>query len=364
MSVFRSSLCFLLCGLGAALAAEVEVAVGALPAGKGIILSHELTVESGPEVVSQGVVSRAGGADVLTSNPSVVSVPSGAVVREVVRVLAEDESLSFGADFFDAGFTTEQVGEVPQRIRITALPTHGTLLFTGVGLVREVPLEIPRDRLVGLRFVPAVNYHGADAGFAFTAAGTGGVFAERASFFRLAVSEVNDGPDGQGDVVERLASEIVRIPVQTLLFNDGDLEGDLPLSLVDVSYTGRNGAAVELVGDFVVFDPRGHPGRDSFSYSVRDARGAVTSRVPVKVLVLIGEREGTVTSVVKDENGSATFRATGLAHRVYRIQAADDLEQNWYDLPGGFIQADAGGRLEFVDRGPLPRTRIYRAVHP
>lgn len=373
MPFLRPLLSLLVVSAGLDLRAQEEVPIGELPAGKGVILTQEVVVETGPQVTSQGVVSGVGGLEVLTDDPdlpgdsdsAVIAVPVGAIVNEVVRALAEDEAFTFEADFFDQAFSMDEAGVLPQIIRITSLPAHGTLLFLGVGVVTEVPLEVPRGQLVGLRFVPEVHYFGADAGFSFTAAGpNGGVFAAESAFFRFDVNEVNDGPTGVGDVVERVAEEAVLIPIKSLLFNDADREGDLPLSLVDVSYSGRNGASVEIQGDFVLFDPQGHAGRDSFTYTVRDARGGVTSRVPVKVLILVGEREDDVSSVVRGENGTATFRAAGLAHRVYRMQSYDAEDEIWEDLPDGLVQADAEGRIEFVDRGPLPATRIYRAVHP
>lgn len=291
-------------------------------------------------------------------------------VHNILKAIQEDEVVSFEESSFDEGFRDPDSDDTLQRIRFTSLPSTGTLIKRSTGeAITRVATEISRAEIGNLLYMPETNFSGPIASFRWHAS-DGRNYAPTDAEFVFEITERSDHPVGMPDIVDRLPGQDLRIPVETLLANDGDpfdSPPDLPLRLTRVRSIGGSGAQVRLEGDVVIYSSKGHEGRDSFAYSVEDARGGTHQFVSVTVNVLSSDElanRALLETKVTREGGNARVLATRLPWRVYRIQGADRNSREWFDLPNGRVIADDQGRIEFVDPGPLPKARIYRTVHP
>ena len=167
-------------------------------------------------------------------------------------------------------------------------------------------------------------------------------------------------PVAAPDLVERFASQSIKIPIADLLANDSSPDGNGPLTLTLVNYTGGNGASVIISGDQVLYDPAGYLGDDTFEYTVKDDIGLTsTGTVTVQIKTEAGQTPNQVS--FDKSSGDAVMTYAGIPGRQYRIQASSDLI-NWEVI--GTVTADAQGRINFTEPGPLPPTRFYRTVFP
>lgn len=66
--------------------------------------------------------------------------------------------------------------------------------------------------------------------------------------------------------------------------------------------------------------------------------------------------------VITMENGTVRGFLAGDRGRIYRFEYSDNLEAPWTPLSGEVMLADGTGRLMFLDPGPLPEKRFYRAA--
>ncbi len=174
----------------------------------------------------------------------------------------------------------------------------------------------------------------------------------------------NSPPNATADSVDRFPTQSVKIPVADLLSDDTDPEGDTPLSITGVTYTGGNGASVTLSGDTVFYNPNGHTGADTFTYTVQDSLGNSTSGVLVSVNIITdNSASANITDISFPGNGTAVVSAVGIPGRSYRVQTSPTLTPgSWTDA--ATVVADATGAITYTDPGPLPPTRFYRTVHP
>ncbi|MCP3063673.1 Ig-like domain-containing protein [Myxococcus sp. K38C18041901] len=187
------------------------------------------------------------------------------------------------------------VGEAPQAVDDTVSTDEDTVLVIPVATLVANDIDVDTDDLLvegafsdthgsvtldgqNVTFTPEANFFGT-ATFQYRV-------TDRASFstatVRVTVNPVNDAPVAVADSVLASVDVAQRIPAATLLFNDGDVEGDA-LALTGVS-NARNGT-VELVGDAVRFTPAsGFVGAARFDYQVADTHGATgTGSVDVRV---------------------------------------------------------------------------------
>jgi hypothetical protein len=153
----------------------------------------------------------------------------------------------------------------------------------------------------------------------------------------------------------------VKVSIASLLGNDISPDGNTPLTISAVNYTGGNGATVTLVGDTVFYSPNGYTGVDSFEYTLRDSIGLEgTGTVSVELLEQEGESDNRV-ELETLPNGDLRATYAGIPGRTYRFQSSEDLT-NWTNR--ATLVADAQGRIIFTDSAPLPPIRFYRTVSP
>jgi VCBS repeat-containing protein len=127
-------------------------------------------------------------------------------------------------------------------------------------------VEIVGDELV---YTPNPGFDGVDT-FTYTISdGRGGTSS--ATVF-IAVTPVNDAPLAQDDSTTTIQGEIISVPV---LLNDSDPDGD---PLVIVSVTQPQNGSVTIVGTDLLYEPDdGFIGPDSFTYTIADDSGAISS---------------------------------------------------------------------------------------
>jgi len=135
----------------------------------------------------------------------------------------------------------------------------------------------------------------------------------------------NDLPVAANDNLSTPANTQLMLGADKLLGNDGDLDGD-KLELLNITALGKIRGHLKKVssGDYLYTPPPGFIGRDIFQYSVKDAKGAVTSaRIHINVHRKISKYS---PKAVKIETGEHRYGTTdNLARQdteTYDINAA------------------------------------------
>ena len=111
-------------------------------------------------------------------------------VADFTKSLNEDSSLTFATADFTGAFSDPDTGDTLQKVRITALPTNGTLKLNSIAVTLDQ--EIATANLNTLTYTPAANFNGSDS-FSFNGADNFG-FAAGAATVSLQVLAVNDAP--------------------------------------------------------------------------------------------------------------------------------------------------------------------------
>ncbi len=120
-------------------------------------------------------------------------------------------------------------------------------------------------------FTPDAEYNGA-AGFSYTLGDPDGETSQ--AQVALDVLPVNDAPTAEDDgPLSFFADEIVTLPLDYLLINDEDLEGD-ELSVTSVGQATNGSVAFDGDGNFVFTPNSGFVGEATFEYTVADVFGA------------------------------------------------------------------------------------------
>jgi hypothetical protein len=128
-----------------------------------------------------------------------------------------------------------------------------------------------------LTYTPALNYHGADS-FTFTV--SDGAATSGPATVTIAVTPVNDAPVAVGDAstTEKNTEVVIRV-----LSNDMDPDGD-PLSVTGASAPANGVVTVNADGTIRYKPNKRYTGADSFTYTVNDGKGGVsTATVTVQV---------------------------------------------------------------------------------
>jgi hypothetical protein len=150
------------------------------------------------------------------------------------------------------------------------------------------------------------------------------------------------------------------VQVATLVATVGDAEADL-ISLVSVSPTSTNGAAVVLRGGEILYTPAaGFTGVDRFSYTVTD--GDLTATADVVVLVTSGALPALHTLTLAPVTGGYQFRFMGNPGRPYQLQQAPVITGPWQTLSTEV--APVYGIIDYTDMSPLPAQAFYRVISP
>lgn len=355
----------------------ISVAIGEIPAGKSIIISHSVTINgdtTATQVSSQGVVLGLVSSPIDTDDPDtgpfgdptvtgVQQLPT--ITGNISRTELEDMPISFAVGEFDALFSDPN-GDTLQTLRITSLPANGALFRSGGGGAiqpGDLPEDIPRAQITGLLYLGFPNTNGPDQ-FGFSLS-DGVDFAASGALALLNLTPVNDKPLPLPDTVLRYPTQSVKIPVEALLGNDTDIEDPTSaLTIISVTSPSANGATVTLSGGRVLYDPSGFTGTgDTFSYTVRDTGGETNSAQVTVNLITDDDATSTLLDSETLGDGSRSLTFAGIPGRVYRVQASETLlPGSWVDI--GSDTADVLGRFTVVDTLPIPPLIFYRTVYP
>jgi hypothetical protein len=171
-------------------------------------------------------------------------------------------------------------------------------------------------------------------------------------------------PVAGGVIVQRFPTGGVRIPINSLLTNVTDADGD-PISIVGVSSNSVAGGDVLVVNGSVYYlPPPGYFRADAFSYTVTDGHcdGETEGLVLVQIRTLLSP--AATVSATPMANGSVKVLLDGMPGGVYRVQSTDSLSPaNWQDVATN--TADAYGNVIYMDSPSTSHPgRYFRAVSP
>jgi Bacterial Ig domain len=173
--------------------------------------------------------------------------------------------------------------------------------------------------------------------------------------FRTVV--LNHAPEATDDFLEVAADLSVPIPVEFLLENDTDVDGD-EIALSAYSGVTANGGRVTLSGTTLTYRARaGFVGEDLFAYLIDDGRGGEA----VGILTFrVYEQNKLVISVSAENDDAARMAMGGTPGRPYRIDYSTDLT-TWTPLTT--VTATAEGLVEILDiEARNQPQRFYRAI--
>jgi hypothetical protein len=178
----------------------------------------------------------------------------------------------------------------------------------------------------------------------------------------------NHPPVARGDLLERRPHGALVVPVEKLLANDTDPDGDA-LTLSSVPPASVRGAKLVLAGPMLVYiPPQGFNGPDSFTYTVSDDSGAMATAT-VHVVVKPSNKgaqlaavTGETSTIAPQPGGAVRLRFTGRPGLAYLVQATASLANpEWITLTA--FAGDQDGAFESEDpQAPDYPTRFYRAL--
>jgi hypothetical protein len=132
--------------------------------------------------------------------------------------------------------------------------------------------------------------------------------------------------------------------------------------ITGVSPNTAAGGTAQINGSTILYTPPADfVGSDSFTYAVRDCRGAISEgTVNVTVSAATGNGQNFV-KVTMSSSGEATLHFAGIPGVTYVIDASTDLV-HWDNI--GSARAGANGLFEFVDpQAGNYTSRYYRSRH-
>ena len=176
----------------------------------------------------------------------------------------------------------------------------------------------------------------------------------------VVTSQLNRPPVPGTNVISRFAGGGTKVRQSRVLGTDPD--GDV-ITFQSVSATSVEGGTVSTNLSWIFYTPPpGFTNNDSFTYTVRDSRGATAvGTLQIKVAV---DNAATSNLVTRDlGNGSILLRFSGIPDAAYLIQYSTDLVTPAWQTLGSTV-ASGFGIFEFVDTPPGGLTRLYRSVLP
>jgi VCBS repeat-containing protein len=211
---------------------------------------------------------------------------------------------------------------------------------------------------------PGANFQSLGAGatatdtFSYTMKDSAGVTST--ATVTMIVTGVNDGPVAVADSATVQEKQTVTINV---LANDTDIDaGDVKL-IASADSVSKLGGTVSIVNGALQYSASadtfdllglGQSVTDSFSYTMKDAKGALSSTtVTVKVM---GAADGAnIVGTVKDDAGAKALVGTALDEHIYGDNGSDELFGNGGSdhLFGenGEDTLDGGNGIDFLDGG-------------
>jgi Ca2+-binding RTX toxin-like protein len=221
--------------------------------------------------------------DIGSVSFAVTPVNDAASGTDKTVTASEDTAYVFSAS--DFGFSDATDGDSLSAVKITTLPSDGTLELTGSGTVSAGDFITVADIEAGnLTFTPAANANGAGyATFTFQVQDDGGTanggvdLDASANTITVDVTSVNDAPVAADDTLSSVDEDsgTTVISFDSLTANDADGDADLSQSLSVTGVSNAVGGSVSIVSGHVEFTPSADfAGTASFDYTLSD--GALT----------------------------------------------------------------------------------------
>ncbi len=129
----------------------------------------------------------------LDSNSTIVHITVESVLDNITgktynKTINEDETLTFSSTIINDSFTNVD-NLTLSKIKVTTLPTHGTLKLSGTNITLNQ--EITSTSFANITYTPTANYAGSDS---FKISGYDGTVWSDNSTINLTVTNVNDAP--------------------------------------------------------------------------------------------------------------------------------------------------------------------------
>ena len=276
-----------------------------------------------------------GGSHIATFEVLVNAPP---VVSSIEKTVDEDVVLTFGAADFAAAFSDVDTEDSLQTVRITSLPSHGTLSLSGVAVVADQ--EITAADLANLTYQGDLNYHGAD-GFTWDAS-DGTVYSGSPAAVNITVNSLNDAPVlssiektvdedavlafGEADFAAAFNDVDTEDSLQTVRITSLPSHGTLSLSgvavVADQEITAADLANLTYQGDL------NYHGADGFTWDASD--GTVYSGSPAAVNITVNSVNDApvLNSIQKtvDEDAVLPFDAADFAAVFSDVDTEDSLQ--------------------------------------
>ena len=187
-----------------------------------------------------------------------------------------------------------------------------------------------------------------------------GDYAEASQIFT-----VNSVPTARVATLGNISGSAASIAVAKLLTYASDADGDA-IALIAVNPASTHGGTVSLAAGIITYTPPpDYTGEDSFTYTLRDSRGATAvGTVNVQVTAANAPSFNIVSMTSTTEGFLLKF--AGIPGVPYLIQFRNTFGDPWQTLiPPGPVNAGPNGLFEFEDKpNPRPASRFYRAAQP
>ena len=230
---------------------------------------------TGPVTITYTVSDGHGGTDTATVTVNVGNntPPTGA---DSTHTLAEDSTYTVAVG--DFGFADADAGQSLANVRIDTLPAAGTLLLNGIAVVAGAVISAADVAAGKLVFVPVADGNGAPyAHFTFSVQDSAGAFDTTPNTITLNVTPVNDVPVAVADNV----AAIEDTPFSGTVAANDTLSGDggNVFALVAGNGPAHGTIVFNADGTFTYAPAANYHGADTFTYSLTDVDGSVSTAV-------------------------------------------------------------------------------------
>ena len=182
----------------------------------------------------------------------------------------------------DLNNTTNE--DTPLVIELTANDVDPDGIIDVTSIVIASPPENGSVNVLGdgnVEYLPNPDYNGDDL-FTYTVLDDGGAISNVATV-SITVNNINDPPVAVDDVV--IIDEDQQVTVN-VISNDTDVDGTLIIATLELQATPLNGTVVNNQNGTVTYTPKlNFNGQDTFSYTIEDDDGAVSSIATVSITI-------------------------------------------------------------------------------
>jgi 1-phosphatidylinositol phosphodiesterase len=175
----------------------------------------------------------------------------------------------------------------------------------------------------------------------------------------------NSPPIAGNDLIEissATAGSEIRLSIAKLLSNDTDPDSD-PLSLKEFAAQSANLQNIRRDGGWLFYRvPQAPAAADSFTYTVGDSAGAVSTATVQIALIGTADPPPNLIELARLPDGTVRLVFAGIPGRSYVIQASTILSSpDWRNL--GTVTAAGNGFVTFHDtEAPNHASRFYRTI--